>query len=321
MTPDTSVRSDSVVDLCVLAARLSGAESARLLLAHESRDAAPGERSVPITGEDGTECGTLLLAGAPEMSAEVASSVSTVATALATALEVEDLRSEAFDASERAARSEETLSEAAGQLVHDVNNPLAAASMALEIARDEVEEGLVAQLLDRAVNSTTRMKRMVTDLLAFSAPHGPGNSSLSEVLVPLAQAYRETGALEVTVPESDAVLPLRRGDLEVVLVCLLDNAVTFALDEPRAQVLLSRGEESVRVEVADAGRGVPPEDRERIFVPTVRLDRRIPGMGLGLASVRRLVESAGGHVGAQDSALGGVSVWFELPVGPQPHGR
>jgi signal transduction histidine kinase len=205
------------------------------------------------------------------------------------------------------ARAEETLSEAAGQLVHDVNNPLAAASMALELARDEVEDALVAQLLDRAVNSTSRMKRMVTDLLAFAAPSGEGASSLREVLEPLGQEFVGLGPDAVGVPSNDAVVALRRGDLELVLVALLDNCVKFAEDGTPARVEVTLDVETgrARVTVADAGRGIAQADRERVFVPTVR----------------RLFESAGGSVGIADSCLGGVAVWFELPVVPVGNGR
>ena len=61
------------------------------------------------------------------------------------------------------------------------------------------------------------------------------------------------------------------------------------------------------------GRGVPEEDRARVLAPMVRLDKRVPGLGLGLATVHRVVTANGGDVGLEAREGGGTSVWFTLP--------
>ena len=57
-----------------------------------------------------------------------------------------------------------------------------------------------------------------------------------------------------------------------------------------------------------------PEARERIFAPLARLDKSVAGVGIGLATCRRIVEAHGGSIGVVDRDGGGSVFWFELPV-------
>jgi signal transduction histidine kinase len=69
-------------------------------------------------------------------------------------------------------------------------------------------------------------------------------------------------------------------------------------------------------EIADSGPGVPEELGERIFEPYVRGKQtaaKRSGIGLGLATVKRLVGAHGGTVGVRRSHLGGALFWFDLP--------
>jgi signal transduction histidine kinase len=109
-----------------------------------------------------------------------------------------------------------------------------------------------------------------------------------------------------------------------VLVSLLSNLVRNALKHmgaaPERVVTvrtLDHGHR-VRVEVTDTGPGVPPGLLDRLFQPYVRgNDPDRSGLGLGLATVRRLAEAHGGAVGV-DTELGrGSTFWFELPRAAQ----
>jgi signal transduction histidine kinase len=108
------------------------------------------------------------------------------------------------------------------------------------------------------------------------------------------------------------------GVLVSVVTNLLGNAVKYMGDAPikRVTVRSTIARTVARVEVSDTGPGVPRELRERIFDPYVRATNpSIPGMGLGLATVRRLIESHGGSVGMEpNGGIGGSVFWFELPL-------
>jgi two-component system sensor histidine kinase RstB len=72
--------------------------------------------------------------------------------------------------------------------------------------------------------------------------------------------------------------------------------------------------------VADNGIGIPVQQRERVFEPFVRLNPDMDvGTGIGLAIVRRLVESYGGQASIEPNAEGGCTVRFTLPLSKDSH--
>jgi two-component system CheB/CheR fusion protein len=102
-----------------------------------------------------------------------------------------------------------------------------------------------------------------------------------------------------------------------VLDEFLDNAERFALEAGPVVVRLDATDAEARVEVADRGPGLAPEERGRVFDRLTRgrpeSSRTQPGLGLGLHLARRLVELHGGRIGVESSPGSGSRFWFTLP--------
>jgi signal transduction histidine kinase len=112
------------------------------------------------------------------------------------------------------------------------------------------------------------------------------------------------------------------GVLTSLLSNLVNNAVKYTQDSALRQItvrLLDRGER-VRFEVEDTGPGLAQGLGENVFEPYVRAPGLTqPGLGLGLATVKRLSEAHGGQVGVRSNPGKGCVFWFELPkVRKQP---
>lgn len=215
-------------------------------------------------------------------------------------------------------RSNEQLAAFAGQVSHDLRNPLTAVTMSLTMLGDDLEPADQEFLLRRAIGGAGRMQTLIDDLLKFARVGGElqrGAVDLGAVLddvvedlaVPLAGA---------TVVKGD--LPTVTGDavqLRAVLQNLMANAAKFvrAGEPPHIEVDSVLLDGHWRVEVCDRGPGIPEDQRERVFEPLARIDEDVDGSGIGLSTCRRIITAHGGRIGLTDAPYGGTCAWFELP--------
>lgn len=98
---------------------------------------------------------------------------------------------------------------------------------------------------------------------------------------------------------------------------LLENAVKFMGDqeEPRVEVGVRTKEAGPVFFVRDNGIGIRNEDQPRIFRLFERLNPDSPGTGIGLATVKRIVEAERGKIWVESEGSGkGTTFWFTLPV-------
>ena len=222
-----------------------------------------------------------------------------------------------------AGSDDERLAAFAGQVTHDLKTPLTTMSLSLELIRDELEDGAsaadVLPLITRALRGAARMSSMIEDVLAFAripTSIDPAPVDLAEVAAAVAAELRSSlEDVDLVVVE----LPVVTGDealLRSLFLNLLGNAVKFRSPDRPLEVAISSSQqgERWRIEVVDNGIGIPEDELERVFEPMVRLDKRIEGMGIGLATCRRVVDVHGGTIGAEANPAGPGSVfWTELP--------
>lgn len=218
-----------------------------------------------------------------------------------------------------AAAADQRLADFAGQVSHDLKNPLAAVRMSLELARDEhadTADPELLELLERALRSTQRMDAMIGGLVSFARAGETPTPAAVDLTATLGHILENLD--EATVPGQvvGTTLPVVQGDavqLRLLLHHLVANAVTFSPEDAPVAVSGEERDRSWRVAVADRGSGIAPDDRARIFEPLIRLDQRRGGNGIGLATCRLIVEAHGGRIGVEDNPGGGAVVWFELP--------
>lgn len=232
-------------------------------------------------------------------------------------------------------RYENDLAVFAGVVAHDLKAPLAVVRGHCENADDEladapdgpeVREARAA--MARVANAVDRMAGMIDTLLAYTTardaplkhrpvPLGP---LVSDVIEQRTQQPQPAG----TPPPEIYVGPLPVVDADpAMLRHVLDNLVGNALKyvpagrAARIDVTAAPAEPGwTRVEVADRGIGIPPEDQPDIFETFHRATTAAgyAGTGLGLAICRRIVERHGGVIGVADNPGGGTRFHFTLPV-------
>ena len=214
----------------------------------------------------------------------------------------------------------------AARVAHDVRGPLSPVTLALQrLRRDMASEDPRAVLIEGANRAVGRVTSLVDDLLAFARTGAPvaGVGRANALVVAIAtleeaSALAESSAIELQIDPraEDVALACPPGVLTSMISNLVHNSIKYLGNarERRVVVRAARMGDRARVEVEDTGPGLPAGTEEEVFEPYVRADRTgQPGLGLGLATVKRLAEGYGGSVGVR-SAPGGCTFWFELPV-------
>ena len=210
-------------------------------------------------------------------------------------------------------------------LSHDLKAPLRAirgfTMAALEDRRAELGES--AADLERVINNTKRMDRLIHDVLAFSRVSRRDLASQSVDVEPLILTIASERP-DLQPPRAQiqiqGPLPSIRGDEASLIQCvtnLLDNAVKFVANGTVPRVLI-RGETregKVRLWFEDNGIGIEAALQPTIFEMFRRAHPggQYEGTGLGLAIVRKAVERMGGSVGVQSEPGQGSRFWVELP--------
>ncbi len=222
----------------------------------------------------------------------------------------------------------------ASLIAHQLQSPLNAVSAALQSVLAEYTGPLSPQQrgslekanerCDQAIESVRRMLAIIKAGAGQGAEEPP--ASLPNVVRQVhAHHVPEAAGHDIAIMVDMQFRPchVRLGEpaLVEVLSALVNNAVKYTPGHGRIRIAVSEGKDSgyVRVAVADSGIGVSETDRDRIFEPfyrsTTAPKSTRPGVGLGLAFVKSVVEAAGGEVSVRRSAeLGGAEFVLELPI-------
>jgi len=208
---------------------------------------------------------------------------------------------------------------------HELRNPLAGISSAIEVLQEGAKDDPEAleHFLGRLAEDAERMNRLTRSLLTLARVESLGAGESEDVDV--AAAVRDTvEAVEAprhielsTEVEPELFAMADPTLLRQVLIGLLTNAFKHTPLPGRVTVRARRdGEKEVMVEVIDTGPGIPAAEIERVFERFYRRDesRVREGFGLGLAIAQRMVSVMGGEIGAHSVEGQGSTFWVRLPV-------
>jgi two-component system, OmpR family, heavy metal sensor histidine kinase CusS len=226
----------------------------------------------------------------------------------------------------------ERISRFSADIAHDlrtpVNNIRGEAEVALARARtvDEYRE-VLGSCLEEAV----RLSDLIGDLLFLARAESPlahlrrESINVGELLSGIREYYEAPAAdrgvsLSTVVPNEPVIAQLDRTLLQRAVGNLVSNALAHT--PPGKSVVLGASIEpaAVRIEVSDAGDGIPPEALPRVFDRFFRVDesrsQALGGTGLGLAIVQSIMLLHGGNVEIASKVGQGTQVTLRIPVSP-----
>lgn len=260
--------------------------------------------------------------------------------------EIEELYKKLQDAFEKASRAEalkqsDKLKTALLDAVtHDLRTPLTSIKAAVTSLLDDeksdsidfrLDEESKLDFLEIINEETDRLNRLIQGMVELAKAEagaiGDGktlNSIEEMVQTALSRAEKSLAGHRVLL-EIEPRLPALKVDAKAVsevIYTLLDNAAKYSPAETNIVVTARQNSpDTVKISVADEGRGVPLEMRERVFdkffrsALSEREKQTIGGLGMGLAIARGIVESHGGRIWITDGANGhGTRVIFTVPI-------
>lgn len=220
---------------------------------------------------------------------------------------------------------------------HELRTPLAiiqATVQTLQNPRLNLNREHIDGLLFDVIEEVHSLSSLVEDLLDVASMnantftiHREEEVDLNQLIQTVAKGFGASMANnEVTLEwELCPEMPLVTVDpqrISQILRNLLDNAAKYTPSGSLVRLTVAyafneEGEGWVETCVEDSGQGIPDAIKSRLFERFVRdTDSGKPGLGLGLAIARELVEAHGGKMGVGSSSLGGSRFWFQLPVNP-----
>ena len=208
--------------------------------------------------------------------------------------------------------------ELAGNLAHEINNPLGILSARIHLLlkdRDRPAE-LVTEDLRKLSSQVDRISGITRSLLGHVRPSARERDPLRieqvfEHAVVLMETLASRKNIRITwhAAEDSPLIVASAGELEQVLVNLLMNAVDASpsggtVEVSAAGVTLDSGEEALQIAVEDAGPGLPDALRPRVFEPFFSTKKTGEGTGLGLSLSQRIVKDHGGEIRVEQGRVG-----------------
>jgi len=215
-------------------------------------------------------------------------------------------------------------SEAARRIAHEIKNPLTPIRLSAERLLKKYRQGDpgLGDALEEGVETiqreVTTLQAMVDEFSRYARMPRPQPvptdvGRLVDETLDLYRGLKEGVEVGCAVENGLGEAPLDAQQIRRALINLIDNAMEATSSPGRVTVSAARVDGHVEIQVADTGRGIPPEARDKLFLPYFSTKGR--GTGLGLAIVHRIVADHRGRIRVEDNRPRGTVFTLELPSG------
>ncbi|MGD2126760.1 MAG: ATP-binding protein [Desulfobacteraceae bacterium] len=216
--------------------------------------------------------------------------------------------------------------EVARRIAHEVKNPLTPIQLSAQRLKKrygaKIGRGdgkVFEECTNMIIDQVEGLKRLVNEFSSYARmpASNPTPNNIKQIIEESVSLYREAEKDTKLVFHDTVEVPefnVDREQMKRVMINLLDNAMDAIDGNGEISIDLSydREEQMVRIEVADDGKGIPSEHKERLFEPYFSTKKQ--GTGLGLAIVSTIISDHNGSIRVQDRKPRGTRFIIELPV-------
>lgn len=216
----------------------------------------------------------------------------------------------------------EAIGTLAAGIAHEVGNPLTSIASLVQVLQRTTQDQFATEKLELIKNQISRIARIIRDLVDFSRPSNyiikptDVNQVLQDALN-IVRYGKKVKHIEFQVQFSERLPTLQvvPDQLVQVFINILMNAVDAIGEKPGTIIVKSKkGKTSVVVECIDSGKGINPDDREKIFEPFYTTKEVGQGTGLGLWVSYGIVKNFGGDIAVESQPGRGSTFTVELPI-------
>lgn len=217
---------------------------------------------------------------------------------------------------------------------HELKTPVSSILGFSELLMNrEIDKNIINQYLEQINVSARNLDRIVTDYLDVASNHfGVASSKLTTMPVNLSELIRvcyeeqklnfkdQSCLFELNTLGYEPVIISEAENIRKLFGNLINNALKYSPYGGKISVKILNDGENVTVSVSDQGIGLTHEQARQIFEPFYRTDntitREFPGIGLGLAICKKIVEIYNGSIWCEPALDLGTTFYLTLPVNP-----
>ena len=214
-----------------------------------------------------------------------------------------------------------TAGKMAASFAHEIRNPLSSMQMLAQMLmrKEDLSEARRKQSMQYILEEIERIDVIVKGFMDFARPASlnPAPHDLNQVLqevLDLMEAnlnHHQIGLLKKFTPNLPPVL-LDRDKLKQAFMNIVLNAMDAMPEGGTLEIVTLQGADKVRIDIADTGIGIAPEDLNQLFEPF--FTTKSQGTGLGLANAKRVLEQHGGDIQGKSVVGQGTTISLWLPL-------
>lgn len=216
----------------------------------------------------------------------------------------------------------------AAGIAHQLNTPLGSILLSAQMLEDAVQDEDDSEDIRRIIRQTEQCRGIIKGLLNFARPTGSERQRIDLVEVISETGYLMEKSLKVAEVElsidsdTEPVVFGNRNELEQVFFNLTANALDAMPNGGEIRVrIVDEDPGEVLIDFQDTGEGIPPEFRDRIFMPFFTTKDYGKGTGLGLSIVARIVHEHGGRIELDTDRRRGTRFLITFPRAREGMGR
>jgi two-component system, OmpR family, sensor histidine kinase CiaH len=212
-------------------------------------------------------------------------------------------------------------------LTHELKTPIAVAKLNLEtLQKRKLEEQQQQRLIQTTLQEANRLNSLCNNMLLSSQIEARGLTmsdeeiNISELTASCVGDYmqRFPGKKIITAIATELFTQGDRLLLQMAVNNLLDNAIKYSPKEGAVTVELTAANKWITIKVKDEGKGIEPDEKQRIFTKFYRIGnaatKAAKGTGLGLYLTKKIVQEHNGNIIVTDNTPNGCIFTIALPL-------